>query len=314
MKKTYIEYIDVPALLPSIDYFVDKVNNNEPFHFIRVNHGVWDLIHFAYENNLNQFKKDYTNKEFKKISKVVEKHHLNNEFYKHSYGEGIKFWHKNSNRFAEFFENLLRFLSEYDSSTKYKIGLAGGVGLHTEFGIYAADSPIQIGRSNIIKHIVSESNNSEDFFYSGVVKHYVIMNEIQKLINTLNNKDFTIIFFGHFKYSEFGERYNIKNFKFVEIPVKGAMNTFDEYVDKVKEICDDNEKTFIFHSCGHILSAYLAKQTENTKLFGMDVGKSFQIDMSELFPWKGDWFNPVNYDVKSARERYKSYIKKLRNG
>jgi len=56
MNKVKLEYSNIEVGLPSIDYFLDKIKNNIPFHFMRINHGALDLIHNAYEN-LSNFKK-----------------------------------------------------------------------------------------------------------------------------------------------------------------------------------------------------------------------------------------------------------------
>jgi hypothetical protein len=58
MNKVKLEYSNIEVRLPSIDYFLDKIKNNIPFHFIRINHAILDLIHNAYDNLLH-FEKDY---------------------------------------------------------------------------------------------------------------------------------------------------------------------------------------------------------------------------------------------------------------
>lgn len=271
METTNLEYTNIPVLLPSIDYFIDKVKNNEPFHFLRANHGIIDLIHLGYPN-LSEFETNFVNNEFDLIAQRMV--NASNK----DVNTPIQIWHKNAslNLIKEKTIIFLKVLREYkDISPKIEICLSLGVGLHTHWGVWSHNHPYQLGRSAVAS--ILYKNTADKFYYSGVLKHFTIKNEIFQLFEILNNKNFLVIFVGRNYLNLYENIFKIKNFKHIKIPNHSAINSIDEYVDTIKKSAEEYENTIVLHSIGHILSFYIAHQLADTNIFGLDIGRSFDL-------------------------------------
>lgn len=313
MKKVNLEFSNLKVSLPTINYFTDRLEYNIPFHFLRANHGIWDLLFFTFENNLNELNLLLNSKNYFEIAKRVVEHHNSNNFYKDR--EGIKYFHGESKYFINRLYYFILSFCEYKLiSPKFEIGLSLGVGLHDKFGVWGKDNPIQIGRQEMVKFFTQYDTNM--FHYSGVLKHYCIMGEIQILFDKLNQLDFNVILLGQNYFKNFKEVYNIKNFNHIEIPISAASEQFDNYIESIKLVSKQYKKNIVLHSCGHVLSFYLAHQLKDTNIFGIDIGKSFDLDVKdsvedERVAGKYDWFN-VDW-IPNPHQYYGDYIKKLRN-
>lgn len=289
MNKVKLEYSNIEVGLPSIDYFLDKIENNIPFHFMRINHGTLDLIHNAYEN-LSHFEKDYICGNYELIAnRVIENRNSDEPNYK-KYN-----WH--GNYLDEFKSGLITFLKVVrnynDFLPKLQISVSLGVGLGTAYGVYLNDHPYQIKR-NKLWNIIDRNKNSE-FYYSGVFKHYSVKNEIYKLFDTLNDNEFDVIFVGRKYFHQYEKIFNIKKFHHIEIKEFGAIGHMDETIESIKDITKRTSKTILIYCTGHIISSILVKQFSNTNLFGLDVGLSL------------DWKLRDNTNEKSSGEWMKHH-------
>lgn len=269
MKTTNLEYTNIPVLLPNIEYFIDKVKNNEPFHFYKINHGMLDSLYFAYENNYLSFQKDLEDKNYELMSKKIQNSFKDKDW-------GLDYWHGENVDVSKYIEIFLKVFVETSSiNPKIHTGISLGVGLHTFWGTYPQNHPTQIGRLEIVQKIFEFNKNP--FYYSGIFKHYTIKKEIYQLFNLLNKLEFEVIFFGPDYLSLYKEVFDIKKFHHVNIPVRGAAQGFEGYVNRVKEITNKNDKTVIFHSAGQMLSANLVYELQDTDIWGIDIGRSFDI-------------------------------------
>lgn len=271
MKTTNLEYTNIPVLLPDINYFLNKIENNEPFHFLRANHGIIDLIHLGYPN-LSEFETNFVNNEFDLIAEKMF------NASKTDVNRPLETYHKNSdnNSVKQKIAIFLKVLREYkDISPKIEISLSLGVGLHTHWGVWSHNHPYQLGRSAVAS--ILYKNTADKFYYSGVLKHFTIKNEIFQLFEILNNKNFLVIFVGRNYLNLYEDILKIKNFKHIKIPTHGAINFIDEYVDEIKKSAEEYENTIVLHSTGHILSFYIAHQLADTNIFGLDIGRSFDL-------------------------------------
>ena len=268
MNKVKLEYSNIEVGLPSIDYFLDKIKNTIPFHFMRINHGILDLIHNAYEN-LSHFERDYRYGNYELIAnKVIEHRNSDEHNYKH-YN-----WHRE--HLDEFKSGLITFLKvirDYkEISPKLQISVSLGVGLDTVWGVWEKGHPYQIGRDKLWNII--DANKNSEFYYSGVIKHYSVKNEIHKLFDTLNDNEFDVIFVGRQYFHQYEKIYNIKKFHHIEIKEFGAIGHLDETIESIKKIIKTPSKTILIYCTGHVISAILANEFSNTDLFGLDVGLS----------------------------------------
>lgn len=274
MKTTNLEYTNIPVLLPSIDFFLEKIQNNEPFHFLRANHGIIDGMFFAYENNYSELETDILDKNYTKITKKIINAYDDKPW-------GLRHFHSNMELLSKVMEVFFEVLIEYKKkSSKFDIGLSLGVGLNNFWGVWPHDHRVQLGRTEIAK-ILTKTIKGE-FYYSGVLKHYTIKREINKLFKILNDNDFLVVFLGPKYLYLYESKFNIKNFKHIQIPTVNAIQTFDEKIEEIKNLYSSSDKKIIvFHSCGHTLSFYLAEKLKDTNIFGVDIGRSFDILIKE---------------------------------
>jgi len=284
MKTTNLEYTNIPVLLPAIDYFIDKLKNNEPFHFLRINHGIIDLIHLGYSGvGLSEFEQSFLNNDFESIA---EKMIIGSEL--DIYNNPLKIHHKNSDKLKEkivIFLNVLK--NNKKLSEKIDISVSLGVGLDTYWGVWPAEHPFQIGRKSVWEII--DRHKTIDFYYSGVLKHYAVKKEIFSFFELLNELNFSVIFVGCEYLNLYKNIFDIKSYHHIEIPSFGAIEYIDNYIDSIKDIANKSENAIVLHSIGHILSAYMAYQLKDTKIFGLDIGISLDILLKEKI--SSDWIH-----------------------
>jgi hypothetical protein len=302
VNKIRLEYSKTDVLFPRINFFIDNIRNNKPFHFIRINHGILDLI-FLGHDNISNFEKSFQNGNFK---------HISNRMFigdKRDENTPIKKFHKDSNSddVKSKMEILLKVLKEYGISDKIQIGVSLGIGLNTLHGVLDKSHPLQIGRDETI-NIINKNTNSQ-FYYSGVLKHYTIKKEIFKLFEELNSNKFKVVFVGMNYMKFFEDIFKIDNFRHINIPWTGAINNIDEYIDEIKEIRKTNEKVMVMHSTGHILSSYIAHELKDTDIFGLDIGRSFDLLVSHI---KNEGIGSY-WPTKEKLDKYIEYVDTVRH-
>jgi hypothetical protein len=271
MKTTNLEYTNIPVLLPPIDFFLEKIETNTPFHFLRVNHGIIDLIHLAFPN-LDEFENLFVNNEFHLIAEQMVKSS------KSDVNTPFEIYHQNVNNslLIDKTSIFLEVLKNYKKiSSKIDISVSLGVGLHTHWGVWPENHSYQIGRTKVWSII--NSYKTHDFYYSGALKHYTIKQEIFQLFEELNKNNFYVIFLGRDYLKLYKSIFNIKKFHHIIIPNSSAINFIDDYVDEIKNITLTEEKVIVIHSSGHLLSFYLAHELRDTNVFGLDIGRSFDL-------------------------------------
>ena len=309
MKKFRIEDTNIDLLLPKIEYFIKMIESDTPFHFLKINHGFLDLFYHTYNknsNNLAELHSKIGKLEFESIA--VE---LLDTLKSDSYptGENIKYYNGTSEKVYNGLINLIKTYTQKNTN-KIQIGVSTGVGLDYTFGEYHKTHPIQISRRKIIQLLLNKSN---DYYHSGVLKHYAIMNELPSLFGILNKLNFDVVFIGMGYFNKFKDVYSIKNFHHIEIPNRFAIEQFDDILKSIKKI--HTNKTIIFHSTGHILSCEIAKSLEDTDIFGFDIGRSFDWDVADSIEdkrknGKYDWINARW--LKEHKNLYTKYIKSIR--
>ena len=275
MKTVNLEYTNIPAYIPGIDYFLNKVKNDEVFHFMRMNHGFIDSFKLTYKN-WHKLQPHLEEKRYGEIAGYVS------NIYK-AKQHGLGNWHKYSDNQKDLIKNLIEMVFEYENlPNSVHIGISLGVGLGTHWGIWSEAHPVQQYRTKFA-HILTNVTN-QTYYYAGIMKHYTIKGEWGRMFKLLNEKDFNVVFVGPGTFGGFDKIFNIKNFKFIQIPRFGAIDKIDEYIHKVKEIDTNSEKpTMVFTQVGHILSAKITKEIMDTDIYSFDVGRSFDILMKEKF-------------------------------
>lgn len=277
-KTVNLEYTNIPTLIEPIEFFIDKIKNNEIFHFYKMNHGMLDSLWHAYKDNYHTLETLILERKYDIIANRIFESFNDVDW-------GLTYWHDNTDK-----SKLLGYLSTFvkiasestDVVPKLYTGLSLGVGLGLVWGVHDGPDPIQRGRTEIAKSIMKVNKN--DFYYAGLFKHYTIKREIFRLFNTLNELDFEVIFLGPDYLRLYKDVFNIKNFHHINIPVRGAAKNFEEYVNQTKEISNNtNKKSIIFHSCGQMLSAQLVYDLKDTNIWGIDIGRALDILIKEKY-------------------------------
>jgi hypothetical protein len=273
VKTVNLEYSEMVVNLPSVDYFVDRIKAGDSFQFLRTNHAIFDIIYASYNLSgvfdYNGFKKDIEDKNYKLIAQRCFSHSHK------EYNESWKHWHKNSKELIDKFQIFLKVFNEYkDLSSKFEIGVSLGVGLNLFWGVWEVENPYQIARQVAFRTFYEKSKY--EYNYSGVLKYFSINNSVFKIFDTLNECDYNVVFVGPDYMRLYEEKFNITNFNHINIPLHGAIDYVDEYVDEVRTIARVG-KTIVFYSIGHVLTFYMANALTDENIIGIDVGRSFDI-------------------------------------
>lgn len=277
-KTVNLEYTNIPTLIEPIEFFIDKIKNNEIFHFYKMNHGMLDSLWYAYENDYHILENLILERKYDVIANRIFESFNGVDW-------GLNYWHADTDKskLLGYLSTFVRVASESkDIIPKLYTGLSLGVGLGLVWGVHDGPDPRQRGRTEIAKTLIKVNKN--DFYYAGLFKHYTIKREIFRLFNTLNELDFEVIFLGPDYLRLYKDIFNIKNFHHVNIPVKGAAKNFEEYVNQTKEISNNtNKKSIVFHSCGQMLSAQLAYDLKDTDIWGVDIGRALDILIKDKY-------------------------------
>lgn len=275
MKKVNLEFTDIPSHVPDIQYYIDKIDNGEVFNFMRMNHAFIDAFRYAYKN-WDTLETHFEEKKYKEIAGYVA------NVYKQKH-LGLGNWHKYSDTQERYIRNLLRMTFEYKTlKPRVQIGISLGVGLGTYWGIWQENHHVQQARKHFAEILTRVTG--ETFFYAGIIKHYTIKREWDRLFDALNKNNFNVVFLGPKPFDEYDKIFNINNFNYIEIPRVGAIDKIDEYIDNIKTIDSTSDNpTIVFYMTGHILSAKIVKDILDTNIYSMDIGRGFDLLMKEKF-------------------------------
>jgi hypothetical protein len=275
MKTTNLEYTNIPTRLPSIDFFLEKIKNDELFYFLRVNHGFIDSFHFSYQD-YTLLQKDLVDENYEIICKKILKGFSDKKW-------GISHWHGSSEKYVDYTSILLSMLvNPKKISQKLDVGISLGVGLNTHWGVWSQEHPVQLSRTKFAKILVDISDYN--YFYSGVLKHYTIKKEIFKLFELLNTKKYNVIFLGPDYFERHKNIFLINNFSFVKIPKRKAMDFVEEYIQTILDIKNNNNNpTIVFTQCGSSVASKIIYDLINHDISVIDVGRSFDILIKEEF-------------------------------
>ena len=310
-KESYVKLVKMEAsnidvLLPEVKFFIDKIENNQSFHFLRFNHGIIDLYCERYVMcdtkvlPFENFEKNLIEGNYKLLSQ---------DLYHSTY---FNTSHNNSVLTKKYFNSLLRLFHGYKGiSDKLHISLSLGNGLGTIWGRWPEWNELQAARLRIVSFICNISKYK--YYHSGVLKHFCLMDDHYKLFKSLNDNGFRVIVVGPEYMRLFKVKYDINDFLHIPITRIGAIDMMKDVINQINE--NKTEKTIIINSTGHIITAHLSETFLNTNVFLLDIGRSFDYDFKELIGIektldKNGWHAPNQFDEKELIE----HIKQLRNG
>jgi hypothetical protein len=312
MRTVNLAGTNIDLLFPTIEYFLEKIRNNEPFHYIRSNHGMWDRHYEVYiANNMGS---QYTLDDLDKLCKEKNHKQVANQLRNHvHYGYFIG----PKETLEEKLESFQKLFIEYkELSDKLMCGVSVGVGLDELWGRLPRENPIQIGRAKIVE--LFQKNTNGKYYHTGLLKHWGVTGEIYKLFELLNDLEFQVIFLGP-KYFQYSERiFKINDFKFIQIPRRSAIDGFEDNVNQILE-WGSSKKTILFHATGHEGAAYFAEKLLNTDIFGFDIGRNIDniyldngIDGEDMTDIESCWYRTIGKDKIVNHIEYLNKISKYK--
>ena len=302
LREVKLDGSNINLLFPTMDFFIGKIKNDEPFHFLRANHGIIDKYAWGFTEikphslPFEQLIEWLDSKDYQSIANHLKK-------------QNTWQYHLETKTLHDKVDSFVRVFHGYkDISDKFHIGVSVGVGLDYVWGNLGNDDPLGRGRLKCLKAIVESTPHQ--YYHSGIFRHMSIMGENKKFIERLNEFGYEIVFLGPEYIRHFEERLGIKNFTHIQTPTRKAMDLYDDYINQILEIRKKN-KVILFHTSGHVASAYIAEKLKDTDIFGFDIGRSFDWIIKDLVESEvtlaGDWFRTLNID------RMRDHIKRLRN-
>lgn len=275
MKKVNLEYCNIPAYLPSIDYFLERISTYNKFNFLRVNHGFIDGLYYAY-SDYELLKTHLETHRYDLVASNIHNAYLDKDW-------GFRYFHGDSKKTKDYSELVFKFLIQNKQiSESIELSISLGVGLNEHWGVWDQHNPIQIARTKFANILTQITGNT--YIYSGVLKHYTIKREIFQMFQLLNQMNYEVILLGPSFFKRYENLFSIKNFQFIEIPSKGAIEHTESYIEQIKDIESKSFKpTILFYMCGHIMSAKIVYELLDTNIFTIDVGRSFDILIKDEF-------------------------------
>lgn len=300
-----MEASNIDVLLPDVKFFIDKIENNESFHFLRFNHGIIDLY---CERYVMSVKKLLPFEKFQLNLVTGDYDTLLDDLYYESYFTPA---HDDVELPKKYLKSLLRIFHGYKGiSDKLHISVSLGNGLGTIWGRWPEWNTLQSARLRIVSYICNLSK--QKYYHSGVLKHFCVMGEHRKLFQSLNDNGYRVVVVGPEYMRLFEEEYSISDFLHIPIPRTGAIHIMEDVINKINE--NKTEKTIIVNSTGHIISAYLSERLLHTNIFLLDVGRSFDYDFTKVMDTEtsidktSGWHLPNQFD----KQELINHIKKLR--
>jgi len=317
----FLKIPGIPVILPTLEWFLQRIENNDPYHFLRVNHATIDKYCWKFiisnatkiADNMGGVPTNPWENQLP-LSKLDE--YLTEGKYQEIW-EGLM----SQNSFGYFVnqkthgEKLRTFIDVFhqnkDISPKFDIGISLGVGLGTIWGRYAQEHPLQTGRFRVVNLFSQKTNHM--YFHSGVLRHFAIMGELPKLFNRLNDLGHQIVFLGPAYMKHFQQQYNIKNFHHIVTPLRTALDGYGDNIKEVQKIRDDYGKTILLHSTGHVAAGWIAYQLkDDMDIWGLDIGRSFDLDIVNKVKNDKSVTFPTQWTSAIDLNRAKDHIKRLR--
>jgi len=267
------------AILP-IEYWINELENNKTFSFVKANHGIFDTM-LRTRKNINP-----NNLKLKDLPlHMFNCRHKNNKLV-------------SQETYCEIIKSMLRNTYSYDKSPEnFYVGISNSNGIWT-----VESTPRNIFINKICK------NSKRSFLHGGLIRRYSISGEIFKLFDYLNSNNFNVNVIG----ADYCSNYNrfFKNMNHIKIPIRNALNDIDLIIDKAKNQIKDKEKNIFFVTLTTGSFYFCEKmQTENCTV--IDIGRAFDwliqdIDYAKSQPW-------IKKDILKKGNHLTNKIKKYDN-
>lgn len=239
---------------PDVSFFINRIKNNEPFSFIKLNHAFWELV-IEVEKDLFKFE-PYINDSL-----------LKGLFPQERASDPVG-WLKLHG--FDLYYDLIDIVSNINQSNIF-LGVSH---------IGPPDEKLFVGKQEYLSRlncIVDKLPSNYIPFFGPIWKYYAIENKMNDFFNALN--DFQIVFIGLKHVDNIGKELNLKH-QFIELDLTATKKRFellDYFLNTWKK------DTFWIFQAGESLSAWFIHHM-NLKLndfWGVDLGRSLDLILSK---------------------------------
>lgn len=318
-KRIKLQDSNIEVTYLGIEWFLQRIKQDIPFHFLRVNHATIDKYCWKFvpnstipPKNLGGVPSNTKNRvEFSVLEKLIDESDYQ-QIYEELLTQDTFGYFVNQKTVKDKLEKFVHVFHGYkDISPKFEISVSLGVGLDMVWGRYDGKHSLQKARKRVVELIVNKSKY--DYYHSGVLKHFAVMGQLPYFFETINKLGHQVVFLGPEYMRLFKEEYDIKNFHHISTPLRSALDGYGDNLDEVKKIREEKGKTILFHSTGHVAAGWIAYQLKDTDIFGIDIGRSFDWDIASKVKKDPDLVFPTKW-TDLPKQRIVNYIKKIRNG
>lgn len=313
-----LECSNIDVTLPSTEWFLRRLEHNDPFHFLRVNHAMIDKYCWKFvpglpdpTPNLGGVPSSIANylqftqlEEFLKLKKY-------HELWEALLSQDSFSYFVEQKTVKEKFRTFIDVFHGYkDVSPKFDIGVSLGVGLGPIWGRYVEHHPLQSARLRVVSLLVESCHYR--YFHSGCLRHFAIMGELYDFFDRINKMGHQVVFLGPEYMKYFKDEYQIQNFHHIVTPLRSALDGYGDNVKEVQRIRDEKGKTILFHSTGHLAAGWIAYQLkDDNDIWGFDIGRSFDWDIDEKVKADPSVEYPTQWTVVDEK-KIVEHIKRLR--
>jgi hypothetical protein len=305
MKKIFFPYTVIEVHLEPIQFFIEKLERGENYHFLRINHGIIDQFVKVPQDRIEKLVED------KNYDMLSEEVYNSNEVYRLG-----KSFHGESETIIDKLKAFTRLAFDKNLSSRFLISASVDIGLDTVWGrkpeiIDEEKNTLQVDRQELVNYLTTLH---EKVYHSGILKHFDVMDETKELFNFLNKEDYTTVFLGPDYFKLFEERFAINKFYHISTPPSKAIDFYDKYIQEIIDL-SKKEKIFLFHASGHIASFYLAEKIQDCNFSAIDIGRSLDWAVKDKLDNEITACEKLYCWARMCKEEVlKNYIQKLRNG
>jgi hypothetical protein len=232
---------------PTLKYFMDKIDNNEYFTFIRWHHGLFDILYPFADKIINCRKAD--DRFMSELAKSIVTLGVKNN----------KNWYYNDKKFIEILKENLKILYSTIPSNLY-------IGIYPVFIDSKGEHKINkftneernTSMEKYFDKIINKFSQNKNFYHSTIWAKWVFEGDFLKFLDKYNNYPIVLIGAPYFK--DFGEVMGLKNFYHISIPFKKAYKKIDNIIETTyKQHVDllKNNKKVIYIGAGSFVTRYI---------------------------------------------------------
>jgi len=240
--------LDFSRKLPSINFWIDKIESGEQFNLVRAQHGWWNAFH-----KFEDIKKHYENEDYDKILTTQLKY------------KNLRLWGKDhkfnlqtqkSDQLKECLTLAFKLIHKRTEMVPtLKLGVSG--------------SPAQ---KKILNYFYKKNVN--DLYNGDMSRHYGRYGDWYHFFQKMNELKVKIILVGSTYLGHIKEIYEIEQFDHILIPYQGALKSIDNFCEKIIESCENyNKSVLVLNSTGYVFGSNMVVKIHERGISSFDVGR-----------------------------------------